>query len=414
MPSYSSTAALFPGTLAATLPITTAHDDATDRDAVAPEMVAGAHMQRLANEIRAVQAYVLAVAGLQVTDSSGITVAYSAGRIRVGDGAPVDVAASTLVLTDDDTNYVECSAAGVVSANVVGFTDDTLPLATVVCASADISSVTDDRTAYYLADPSEMGLDDLGDVVITAVADNELLAWDAGTSKFINQTSTEAGFGALALLAAVASIDDITDVAITGVADGDALVWDSGAGKWVNEVAASAAVNERLAVLEDNVLLNAFRNAINGGLVWLNMEDAIVDEFEDESGVDTTTSTNEVYDAINDLYSNTADMVLVSETVTAEALPTTARIVLFEENVDAVTINTDLKAYLSRDGGTTWDQVPLVDEGDYASSKQILAGTVTLTGETGGGYGHGMSMQWKVTTHNSKDIKLHGVGVLWR
>ena len=41
-------------------------------------------------------------------------------------------------------------------------------------------------------------LADVGDVTVTSVADNEVLAYDNSTSKWINQTATEAGFAASA------------------------------------------------------------------------------------------------------------------------------------------------------------------------------------------------------------------------
>ncbi|MCH9019625.1 MAG: hypothetical protein IIA73_04595 [Proteobacteria bacterium] len=324
------------------------------------------------------------------------------------------------------------------------------------------------------------------------------------------------------------------------------------------------------AVARNNILLNAFRIAINGGLSVLNMQDGIVDEFEDETGVDTGGSTNETYDATNDFYTNTGstttegtfalgqsttmdfgdadvntlnfgflftntnagkvtsvkidvdavtnafncvaklytesagspgtqvggnsdtvnldttgdktftwssnapslsagteywmvltdttaagdkvslscatnqagfssgrhdtitsivdesvslnrelrceikvqasavNMTLLANAFTAEATPAEARIVLFEEDVDAVTLNTDLRAYASRDGGTTYTQITLADEGDYATNKRILAGTVDISGQPSG-----TSMKWKVETLNAKELKLHGVALQW-
>tara|TARA_Y100000031_G_scaffold92591_1_gene101694 strand:+ start:346 stop:1911 length:1566 start_codon:yes stop_codon:yes gene_type:complete len=53
-----------------------------------------------------------------------------------------------------------------------------------------------------------------------------------------------------------------------------------------------------------NIVLNAFRIAVNGGLSVQNMVDGVVDEFEDETGVDTAASANETYDATNDYYHN--------------------------------------------------------------------------------------------------------------
>ena len=78
------------------------------------------------------------------------------------------------------------------------------------------------------------------------------------------------------------------------------------------------------------------------------------------------------------------NMTLIANAVTATAAPTEARIVLFEEDVDAVTVNTDLKAYASRDGGTTYTQITLTDEGDYDTNQQILAGTVDISGQPSG------------------------------
>jgi hypothetical protein len=312
----------------------------------------------------------------------------------------------------------------------------------------------------------------------------------------------------------------------------------------------------------NNGLLNAFRIAVNGGLSVQNMQDGIVDEFEDETGVDTGTSTNETYDGTDDHYSNPGgqaliaqgtgtaigdmtvagglaaafdsttvqaigscarsgnaaaayvgkdwgggttyaisqviwygpsdagifetdttnririqesatgawggeeatigdagtfdgsangvvktitcsgatekryhralidggsgsekaacaevefyetntppDMTLIANAVTAEAEPATARLVLFEQDVDAVTVNTDLIASVSRDGGITWSAVTLADEGDYETGQRILAGTVDVSGQPSG-----TSMLWKAVTANDKELKLHGVALQW-
>jgi hypothetical protein len=105
----------------------------------------------------------------------------------------------------------------------------------------------------------------------------------------------------------------------------------------------------------------------------------------------------------------TLNMTLISVTTTAVATPTKSRIVLFEEDVDSITINTDLKAYMSRDGGTTYTQHTLVNEGNYDTSKRILASeSIDISGQPSG-----TSMKWKVESLNNKDLKLHGVGVQW-
>lgn len=116
------------------------------------------------------------------------------------------------------------------------------------------------------------------------------------------------------------------------------------------------------------------------------------------------------YDLLFRVYGTIVNnMTLVSNAVTAEAQPNQGRIALFEEDVDAVTINTDLKAYCSRDGGTTWTQLTLVDEGDYETGKRILSSAaVAISAQPAG-----TSMKWKVETLNNKNLKLHAVGVNW-
>jgi hypothetical protein len=101
-------------------------------------------------------------------------------------------------------------------------------------------------------------------------------------------------------------------------------------------------------------------------------------------------------------------MALLSNAQTAEAVPVSSRIVLFEEDVDAITLNTDLKAYVSRDNGTTYSQVTLVNEGYYATSKNILAGLVDISAQPSG-----TNMKYKIETLNNKNLKLHGTGINW-
>ena len=100
------------------------------------------------------------------------------------------------------------------------------------------------------------------------------------------------------------------------------------------------------------------------------------------------------------------NMTLISEPVTAEAEPDTARIVILEEDVDAVTINTDLKAYASRDDGSTWDEITLADDGDYNSDIRILTGEIALTST-------GTDMVYKIATDNDKVLKIHGTALTW-
>lgn len=296
-----------------------------------------------------------------------------------------------------------------------------------------------------------------------------------------------------------------------------------------------------------NIVLNAFRIAVNGGLSVQNMVDGVVDEFGDETGVDTITSTNQTYDAAGDYYgpakpdvdhvtsacsillavgaiygtylitdlmdgstatyvmytngfathrtevtlvsaasihqirlylnSNDANrhvgtrvytydgtswtqrgseginntvgwhtfnftavagvvgvafefdqgggaglswgeieaygpgaaqnMILVSNANTALSQPANAFIVLWQQDVEAVTLNTDLKASASRDGGATWTQVTLSEQAVLATGR-ILTGSVDISARPAG-----TSIKWKIETLNNKEQRIHGVGLEW-
>jgi hypothetical protein len=121
------------------------------------------------------------------------------------------------------------------------------------------------------------------------------------------------------------------------------------------------------------------------------------------------TSENTIY--LDNVYAYTyaTGMTLLSTSI-AEAMsePSSGRIVIFEEDVDSITLNTDLKAYFSRDDGSTWAVGTLVDNGDYASNQRILVSDISLSL-----IGAGTDIKWKVELLNSKNAKIHGVGILW-
>ena len=106
------------------------------------------------------------------------------------------------------------------------------------------------------------------------------------------------------------------------------------------------------------------------------------------------------------------DMTLISNAVTAESAPTIGDLVItFTNGVGTATINTDIKAYISRDGSDYTDAVTLVDQGDTGGHTILTANGVDLTGETSG-----TSMRWKIETLNqsvSKDTRIQAVSLGW-
>jgi hypothetical protein len=74
--------------------------------------------------------------------------------------------------------------------------------------------------------------------------------------------------------------------------DGQHLL-SSGAGKSANYETVAAAETFDDDKLQSNIALLGFKTAVNGSLAKYNLQDQIVDEFNDTSGVDASASTNE-------------------------------------------------------------------------------------------------------------------------
>ena len=165
-----------------------------------------------------------------------------------------------------------------------------------------------------------------------------------------------------------------------------------------------------------NIALLGFKMAVNEGLTVFNLVDGVIDEFNDESGTDEAEGSNDNYCASNDFYDNiNPSCAAQATTVVSEpfasgiADPTSSRIVVFQENVDTPTLNTDIIASVSRDGGTTFTAATLADSGYVtgASGQRILTGQATISGQPSG-----QSMRWKLALANNK-VKIHGVSLSW-
>ena len=80
-------------------------------------------------------------------------------------------------------------------------------------------------------------INDISDVNITSVVDNQVLAYDAGTGKWVNTGSS-----------AVSTLADLTDVDVTAKSNGSILQYDSSTDKFV----ARNEVNENTGTLTLN------------------------------------------------------------------------------------------------------------------------------------------------------------------
>jgi hypothetical protein len=109
-----------------------------------------------------------------------------------------------------------------------------------------------------------------------------------------------------------------------------------------------------------------------------------------------------------------ANLTLQSVATTAESAPTTADlVVLIEDGAGTATINTDIKAKVSRDGSAFSGYVTFVDEGDWGTNKRILvARNIDISG-----IATGTAMKYKLETLNqsagSKETRIHATSLAW-
>ena len=103
---------------------------------------------------------------------------------------------------------------------------------------------------------------------------------------------------------------------------------------------------------------------------------------------------------------------LISNAQTAQTAPTTGRLMIYEEaSTGTITLDTDLKGYVSRDGGTTYTQTPLTLDTTYETGKRLVSGSVDISGQPSG-----TNMKYKIETLNQSETKvcrLHGASLLW-
>ena len=110
-----------------------------------------------------------------------------------------------------------------------------------------------------------------------------------------------------------------------------------------------------------------------------------------------------------DAGSPATSMTLVSDTFTANATPSTSRVVVFAELADD--LNTDVAISVTRDN-TTYNSVSLTDTGFVSGSSgiKIFTGTTPLTGSAS----PQVQMRWKVTGSSLTGAnKIHGVALQW-
>jgi hypothetical protein len=104
------------------------------------------------------------------------------------------------------------------------------------------------------------------------------------------------------------------------------------------------------------------------------------------------------------------NMVLQSVGYVSNYVPTSARVVIFEEDIDVMEQNVDLKIEVSRDGGTTYTTCLIAKDQEFGDGTlNLFSGSVDLREQP-----NGELLVWKLTTQNNKDCRIRGVSLSWR
>lgn len=103
----------------------------------------------------------------------------------------------------------------------------------------------------------------------------------------------------------------------------------------------------------------------------------------------------------------TSNMTLVSDTIPVSAGLDKARVVCIEEDVDEITLNTDLILYVSRDDGITWTQATLEEVATFYGDQKVLIATVDVSAQP-----VGSDFRYKFVSANEKVMKLHAIGLV--
>jgi hypothetical protein len=106
--------------------------------------------------------------------------------------------------------------------------------------------------------------------------------------------------------------------------------------------------------------------------------------------------------------SPTTDMTLSPSAITLSAEPATAVLYLLHKAVDAVTLNTDLKARVSLNGGSNWSSFGTLETVcAYDADYNLLKASVDVSSLTG------TSFVWEITTLNAKSQRVRAVAALF-
>jgi hypothetical protein len=239
-----------------------------------------------------------------------------------------------IALFDDSTNTVKgtlvfrTGGGDVATFNITGLTDNTGWFQIAVTHVASSGTFADGEDTFIgFTRAGDKGADGAGSGDVSgpgSATDNAVVRWDGTSGQLVqnsgvtindsgdltanNLSGTHSGASSGTNtgdeVAASESTAGVVELATTAEAEAGTdtvrAVTPAGAAAAIAALAVSGATDAE----KSNIMLNSFRIEEQGGLTVQGMVDGVSDVFTDESGVDTATSTDEVYNAAGDYYEN--------------------------------------------------------------------------------------------------------------
>lgn len=162
---------------------------------------------------------------------------------------------------------------------------------------------------------------------------------------------------------------------------------------------------------------NSFRLSQLMSSLFFQMEDGLLDFYTDESYINILDSVNQernnffgtVYYyqplLIGSVFQN---MTLLSTAIVSNGISGGARIVILEEDVDNITINADLKVFVSRDNGITFTEAVLSKDGNFLNKFNVYTAIVDVSSQP-----EDLNFVYKICSYNNKNLKIYSCGLNW-
>jgi hypothetical protein len=104
----------------------------------------------------------------------------------------------------------------------------------------------------------------------------------------------------------------------------------------------------------------------------------------------------------------TNNMTAKSVALTAAAAPASMKVVARAKFIDAITLGTDYKFSVSRDGGTTWSYGTMTDRFTVNAIHVLESAAIDVSGQPSG-----TSVKWRIETANNKLVETHDIYTYW-